>query len=465
MRPLFPILLASAAAFTPTTAMAQSVDATEVQRQLAAMRAEIDRLTAQVAELQAREAEHDSAPQPVVVATTSPAPAAAPASTSAPPQGGGIQIAWKGGPELTAPGGWSFKPRGRLQLDTAMVDAPSTLAVGQSFGTATEFRRAYMGFEGTLPGNFGYRVEADFANSSVELTDVYLTYKAADRLTLTIGQHKPFGGLEELTSDLFTSMMERAAFTSAFGFERRVGLSGTYAGKEVMVQLGAFADSAADLNSDRNNSFSVDGRLVFSPKIGGGTLHVGGSAHLRDFNDLTNVARYRARPFVHTTDVRLVDTGLFSATGERNYGAELAYVAGPFHATVEGHRMTTLRPGLPDPTFWGGYAEVGMLVTPGDTTAYKGGAYDRIRPVNPITSGGIGAIQVNARYDRIDLTDAGVSGGMQQAAGLSVIWIPTDYVRFLVNYGHLWVDNAAIPAGPDPDYQVDTLGVRAQFDF
>lgn len=462
MRPLFATLLASAAMLTPSAALAQSVDAAEMQRQLAAMRAQIDRLTAQVAELQAREA-HDSA-QPAVVATPAATPAAAPAS-SAPAQGGGTQIAWKGAPELTAPGGWSFKPRGRLQIDTAMVDAPSTVAAGSSFSTATEFRRAYLGFDGTLPGNFGYRIEADFANSSVELTDVYLTYKASKQLTLTLGQHKPFGGLEELTSDLFTSMMERAAFTSAFGFERRVGLSGTYAGKDVMVQLGAFADGAADLNSDRNNSFSVDGRVVFSPKLGGGTLHLGGSAHLREFNDLTSVARYRARPFVHTTDVRLVDTGLFSATGERNYGAELAYVAGPFHATVEGHRMTTVRPGLPDPTFWGGYAEVGMLVTPGDKAAYRGGAYDRVRPVNPITAGGIGAIQVNARYDRIDLTDAGVSGGLQEAAGLSVIWIPTDYVRFLVNYGHLWVSDAAIPAWTDPDYQVDTLGVRAQFDF
>jgi len=465
MRHLLPVLLASAAAFTPTAATAQSADAAEVQRQLAAMRAEIDRLTAQVAELQAREAAHESAPQPVVQATASPVPAAAPAPSTASAQGSGTQVAWKGGPELTAPGGWSFKPRGRMQIDAAMVDAPATVAVGHSLGTATEFRRVYMGFDGTLPGNFGYRVEADFANSSVELTDVYLTYKAADRLTLTLGQHKPFGGLEELTSDLFTSMMERAAFTSAFGFERRVGVSGTYAGKQVLVQLGAFTDNAADLNADRNNSYSVDGRVVFSPRIGSGTLHLGGSAHLREFNDLTSVARYRARPFVHTTDVRLVDTGLFSATGERNYGAELAYVSGPFHGTVEGHRMTALRPGLPDPTFWGGYAEVGMLVTPGDTTAYKGGAYDRIRPANPITEGGIGAIQLNARYDRIDLTDAGVSGGLQQAAGLSAVWIPTDYVRFLVNYGHLWVSNAAIPAGPDPDYQVDTLGVRAQLDF
>jgi phosphate-selective porin OprO and OprP len=167
----------------------------------------------------------------------------------------------------------------------------------------------------------------------------------------------------------------------------------------------------------------------------------------------------------HTTDLRLVDTRAFSATGERTFGLELAYVNGPFHVTLEGHQLTAQRPGLPDPTFRGGYAEVGMLLTPGDKTAYRNGTFDRIRPANPVTAGGIGAIQLNARYDRIDLTDGAIVGGTQQVAGLSAVWIPTEYIRFLVNYGHLWIDNAAVLAGLDADYQVDAFGMRAQIDF
>ena len=103
--------------------------------------------------------------------------------------------------------------------------------------------------------------------------------------------------------------------------------------------------------------------------------------------------------------------------------------------------------------------------SPGDKSGYRNGAFDRIRPVNPVSAGGIGAIQLNARYDRLDLTDGAIVGGTQQAAGLSAIWIPTEYIRFLVNYGHLWIDDAAVLAGADPDYQVDTFGMRAQIDF
>jgi phosphate-selective porin OprO/OprP len=358
---------------------------------------------------------------------------------------------------------WSIKPRGRLQLDFSDIAAPRALG-DEGLGTETEVRRAYLGVDGTLPANLSYRVEADFAGSSVTLTDVYLAYKAAPNFTLTLGQHKPFTSLEEQTSDLFTSMLERAAFTSGFGFERRLGVSGTYSKDGLLVQLGAFSVNAADLDTDDDN-LSIDGRVVLNRKVGPGTLHLGGSAHWRDLGSATESVRYRVRPFTHATDLRLIDTGAISASGERHFGLELAYIAGPFHATLEGHRMTVLRPGLPNPSFAGGYAEVGLLLTPGDKTGYKNGTYDRIRPTRPVTEGGPGAIQVNARYDRLDLNDGPITGGLQQTLGLSAIWTLTSSFRVQANYGHLWVSDAAIPAGTDSDYQADVIGLRAQFDF
>ncbi len=370
---------------------------------------------------------------------------------------------WKGGPETSDATGFTFKPRGRIQVDTGSVSAPNAV-ISPSLGVATEFRRVYLGAEGTIPGGFGYRIEADVANSSVDLTDVWLTYKTG-KTTFTLGQQKAFWGLEEMTSDLFTSFQERAAFNSAFGFERRIGLSAAYAGKDVLVQGGVFTDNAADLNSDSNNSYSVDGRIVFSPKMGNTQLHLGGSAHYREFNGLPNSARYRARPFVHTTDLRFVDTKAFASTGESSFGLEAALINGPFHATLEGHQLTSFRPGLSNPTFRGGYAEVGYFLTKGDSVGYKGGVYDRIKPVNPLGKGGMGAFQVSARYDYLDLSDENVIGGKQSAYGLSLIWVPIDYVRFIANYGHLVLTDSPILAGTANDYSIDSVGLRAQIDF
>ena len=452
-------------------AQAATAKQADVLQQIAAMQEQLQALNNRVAtlegQLDAAKARADAAEAKAAAAQTEAAAAkqaaaAVPAPTvSAKPA---TDVTWDGAPKLATKDGWSFKPRGRMQLDVAGVDAPAGIASAQSLGIATEFRRAYIGFDGTMPGGFGYRVEADIANSSVELTDIYLTYKASPKLTLTLGQHKPFQSMEDMTSDLFTSMMERAAFNSGFGFERRVGFSGTYTGKAVLVQAGVFTDNAADLNSDRNNSYSVDGRVVFMPKLGSSQLHLGGSFHVRDFNDVSTAARYRVRPFVHTTDVRLVDTGSFSATGETSYGAELAYIAGRFHATAESSWIRPHRPGLADPTFNGGYGEVGLMLTD-DTTAYKNGAYDRVRPKNPLNKGGMGALQANLRYDWLDLSDGVIVGGKQQVLGASLVWTPTDYTRFILNYGHLWLDDAAVAAGATRDYTANAVGMRAQFDF
>lgn len=443
----------------------------EMQRQMAAMQAQLEQLSQRVTTLEdqlatarqradAAEAKANAAEAEASAAKLAAAAVPAPTATAKP----ATEVTWDGAPKLATKDGWSFKPRGRLQVDAAGVNAPSGIAQSKELGFGSEFRRAYIGFDGTIPGGFGYRAEVDLASSGVEITDFFLTYKPKPEITLTLGQHKPFWGLEEMTSDLFLSNLERAAYNSAFGFERRLGVSAAYLGRTVLVQGGVFTDNVADLNSDTNNSYSFDGRVVFMPKLAGGQLHLGLSGHYREFNDASTTARYRARPFVHTTDLRLIDTHAFSATAERSFGTELAYISGRFHATGESHWLTAIRPGLADPTFNGGYAEVGYLLTD-DTTAYKGGVYDRIRPKHPVGKGGIGAVQVNARYDWLDLNDAGIVGGRQQVAALSLLWVPSDYVRFLANYGHLWIRDAAVPAGLDQNYDADAFGVRAQFDF
>jgi phosphate-selective porin OprO/OprP len=447
-----PAAAQSAADFARMKAQMESM-----QAQLDAMKSKVDTLEGQLSQAQT-EAQGAAAAAQSASATAAKANEVATKTAAAVPK-----IAWKGAPEFTGPDGFSFKPRGRLQLDVGGVNGPSGIN-SKSLGYATEFRRAYLGFEGTLPGNFGYRAEIDVANSAVDITDFFLTYKPKPELTLTLGQHKPFWGLEEMTSDLFTSFQERAAFNTAFGFERRVGASAAFVGKTFLVQGGVFSDNAADLNADTNNSYSLDGRVVFMPKLGGGQLHIGGSIHDRQFNDISTTARYRARPFVHTIDLRLVDTKAFSATGETSYGAELAYIAGRFHATGEGHWITAHRPGLADPTFFGGYAEIGYMLT-ADETAYKAGVYDRIKPKHPLGKGGMGALQFNARYDSLDLSDGVIVGGRQQTAAASLLWIPTDYVRFILNYGHIWIDDAAVSAAGNRKYTADALGARAQFDF
>ncbi len=372
-------------------------------------------------------------------------------------------INWKGAPELKNDDGWSFKPRGRVLIDAGSLGSvPSTIATNDR-GFSNEARRVRLGVQGSIPGGFGYKVEADLADG-VELTDAYLDYKDGN-LKIKVGQHNNFQSLEELSSSNDTSFIERSAFTDAFGFQRKVGISAEYKAGDIILQGGVFTDNIDDLNG-ANDSIGLDGRVVFAPKLGDTQLHFGGSAHWRDLgNDITSV-RYRQRPLIHTVDTRFINTGrIMRATEETSYGLEAAVVSGRFHAAGETHWAKVTRTAMPNPTFFGGSIEGGVFLTD-DSRVYKGGVFKSLKVKNPVGQGGIGALQFNVRYDHLDLVDAGIIGGTQDGYMASLIWTPVNQIRFLINYGRLSYNDAfGIVAGAPNDYSVDVFGARAQVVF
>lgn len=466
------VLLAATAlsTFTATPAFAQENDLSpaeqmaELREQMAALMARVDQLEGELEQAEAKaQAANNAAAEAnaaAVAASSAATEANATAIAAQEKAESAPKIAFKGTPEISTSGGWKFKPRGRLQYDTGFVNAPSSTGVDDGWGT--DVRRARLGMSGDMPGGFGFKFEVDVANSDLAVTDALISYEAGDT-EISVGQFNNFQSLEELTSSLHTSFIERAAFTDAFGFVRRVGIGATYGKGDVLVQAGVFSDNMDELS---NNEWSVDGRVVYMPKLGDAQLHLGGSLHHRELeSDATT--RYRQRPLVGFTGLRFVNTDRFSATSETSFGLESAIISGPFHAVVEGHWLEASRPDmLEDPTFFGGYAEVGYFLTKGDTRGYKGGKFDRTKPANPVGEGGIGSVQINARYDRLDLNDGGIIGGTQDGYFLSLVWKPTDYTMLLANYGKLKYNDAVFPAaGGDTDYSVDVFGMRAQIDF
>ncbi|ANU07883.1 OprO/OprP family phosphate-selective porin [Paraurantiacibacter namhicola] len=453
-------LALAATSLTSLPAAAQQAGTMSVQEELAQMRAEMAALSGRVAtlegeleqtkaELEQERARNAQLTQPAAPVAVAVAPAAEP----------GAEIEFKGAPEISADGGWSFKPRGRIQADAGFISAPDSTGAADGFGS--NLRRARIGMQGDIPGGFGYKFEVDFAGDQVTLADAILTYEGKG-VDISIGQHNNFQSLEELTSSLHTSFIERAAFTDAFGFERRLGISVEFGVGDVSVQAGAFSDNISDLPGKEH---SFDGRVVYAPKFGDGQLHLGASVHYAD-TDSNNV-RYRQRPLVNFTSERFVNTGNLAAESEFGYGAEAAFISGRFHVAGEAFWQNVDRPGaLADPTFFGGYAEAGVFLTSGDSRGYKGGTFNRIKPASPVGEGGIGAIQFNVRYDHLDLNDAGITGGKQNGYFASLVWTPTDYTRFLVNYGRLEYTDAVLPeTSGNRDYSVDVVGVRAQVDF
>lgn len=425
---------------TPLLAQDVTLPADELaamRAQLAAMNARIDQLEGELAATKAEAAEAGQ-----VVDAPAPAADSEPVST------------------LAKSDGWSFKPRGRLMFDAGFTNAPDSTGASDGFGN--EVRRARLGASGDMPGGFGYKFEVDFAGNEISVADAILSYENGP-VEIAIGQHNNFQSLEELTSSLHTTFIERAAFTDAFGFERRLGASITYARGDVLAQAGVFTDNLEDTDSKNRGA---DARIVFMPKAGDTQLHFGGSFHYNDLDDPAAQLRYRQRPLVHFTSQRFIDTRSMGADSETGYGLEAAAIAGRFHAAAEGYWQSVDMPGVADdPSFFGGYVEAGVFLTD-DTRGYKGGKFDRTKPSSPVGEGGIGSVQFTLRYDHLDLNDAGIVGGRQAGYFAALVWKPTDYTALMLNYGRLQYTDAILPtAGGDTSYGVDAIGMRAQIDF
>ncbi len=463
LKPMMAAVVVSAGllgALPASTAAAQGISAEEA----AALRAEIQRLKADLTRLEARLPEGGTAlptpPASAPAAQTAAAPAPAPATTTQ----------WKGAPQFVSEDR-AFKVKGRVQADAAYVSAPGGTG-DRGLGFSTEMRRIRLGGEGKLGGGFGYKLEVELSDNDVELVDAFISYEKNAWL-LQVGNQNQFQSLDELTGDSSGSFMERAAFTDAFNFERRLGISAQYRKGAMLLQAGIFADDISALSNssdgpeggDENNSFSLDGRGVYAPELGDTRLHLGASAHWRKLNRIEETpVRYRQRPLVHASNSRFLATPNLPVSRELNYGLELAAIRGPWHMAAETHWLKAFRPGASDPSFFGAYAEVGYYLT-GESRPYKNGLFGTAAPARPLGEGGIGAVQVNLRYDHLGLNDRDVRGGKQDAYLASLIWTPVNYLRLNLNYGYLDYRDSAIPANGRTNYGAHVFGSRIELDF
>lgn len=475
----------------------------ELRAIIARQQAQIDALTKRLDAIEGRQQASAPAPTPVqspaaaapvaVAAAPTPAPVASPAPAP-------VAISFKGSPEFTTKDGWRFKVRGRVNYDTSWVGNPNDRLAVKDLDLKTRFRRLRIGVEGDMPGGFAYKAEAEFSDSQVRAADVALSYRASKTapIELTIGHIEPLNGFEQIASSRYTSTIERGEYNEAFANVRRLGGYATYIspGNTLRISAGIFGDT---VNADRNNDEMIlSGRAVWAPKIGDTQLHFGANIAYRTYQSNQLGMTYRARPFTNNTDSRFVDTGALSLRDDLIMGGEFIAIHGPFHVIVEGQHLSanTIRPGETlapgdvalgrrtnfDPNFWGAIAEVGWFFT-GETRAYRDGLWARTRPKHPLGQGGIGAVSLNLRYDHLDLSDAAenpltaadlIDGGRQDGYIAALVWQPTDYVRFTLQYAHGVVTGGPLqsivnPASTRPSsersFGFDMAALRAAWDW
>lgn len=384
------------------------------------------------------------------------------------------QFGWV--PTISDPNGnFTFKPRGVIDVDAGVF---SEREGGYQYSDGTAFRRLRLGFEGTAFKSFNYRAEVDFAGNAVNITDAYLQYTRIPKTVLTIGQHKAPFGLESNNSDNYNIFLERGMFTNAFGnagAERRIGISAAYAPKEnVNIAAGLFGDNESisrGSGAAPGESWGVNGRATWEPVFDTGKIvHLGISGYYRDrlkSGDTTDAVRLNDRPNIRIDGGNIADSGVIPDTRSLRYaGVEGAGVFGALTVAGEAGRLSLDRFGSDNAHFSGYYGYAAYMLT-GETRAFKGGNFDRIRPFHEVGNGGLGAFEIALRYDHLDLSDTPVAaraGNEASSLTAGLNWYFNPYAKLMLNWLRFRGDNTPLdPVGSKT--KGDAFATRLHLDF
>lgn len=345
----------------------------------------------------------------------------------------------------------TVKIGGRAMLDYTIGE------IGDQNIDATEARRVRLNATGTYGSAIKYKVELNTDSSGdVNVEDAYLEFKPEGAgLKVKVGQFRTYNSLDEQTSSRFSSAIERAAFTDAFGFDRRVGVSVSTAGDNYTLDVGAYTTNLEeDGGPDEGHALAIRG--TFNPiKTDETITHLGASWRYRSKGGSAPDLRYRQRPFTHAAPSRIIDTGRF-ADSDNFYGVEAAVLHKNFWAAGEYGMLAADGSGAnEDADFSGFYAEVGMTL--GGKKVYKGGKFNRSKVDNPVGEGGYGAVALVARYDSVDLQDEVYTGKLNTII-LGADWMPTEHTRIRLNYFNADAENGSADKG-------EGVVARLGFDF
>lgn len=387
---------------------------------------------------------------------------AKPAAPEAKKSEGDLRVYWRDGLRLeTSDGLYKLRISGRVQNDWAFFSGDEG-DFGLDFNDGTEFRRAYFGFQGTVYGNIEIKAEYDFAPDTANFVDVYMGFVDLHGVNVRVGHFKEPTGLEELTSDLNSTFMERG-LTNRLGPVRNTGIMvfDSALEEDLTWAVGFFRDSngfADDLDANQSDH-SFTGRVTYCPwyeEKGARSAHVGASYSVRDTDaavTFTSKPESNIAPNVITTAAMTTDE-------HDLLGLEAAVVLGSlsFQTELTQARIDGTSANEDDPTLTGFYVYASYFLT-GEYRPYSRstGTYERIKPkTNYGKDGGSGAWELALRFSTLDFDEANADQELTDIT-LGANWYLNPNARIQANIVH--ADSELV------DETMDIFQLRFQFDW
>jgi phosphate-selective porin OprO/OprP len=320
-------------------------------------------------------------------------------------------------PRLRVGTGWSIEPVVKVQVDLSRFDP-----VVDAGNEDVLWRRRRFGVKGELFGHVDFEVEREFSDKADPWRDVYIDLKAAGWFAVKAGHFRVPFSLDGLTGSTSHDFVNRSLGGNTIAPGRDIGvmLHGRARGRIVTYAVGVF-DSNDAVDTTRA-SFDDDKGATNPGRTAAGRVTV------QPFDAVDRLPRgLRNLEFGVNATWSSVPEGLNGLVGRSVYrhrffapvylngdrvrtGVDAALLAGPVSLKAEWMRVSDERRGqglgdvdLPDAVARAWYVAGTWLVT-GET---KDGS---VVPRRPLMRGGIGALELALRIERLGFGSASTAG-------------------------------------------------------
>ena len=266
------------------------------------------------------------------------------------------------------------------------------------------------------------------------VTDLWVATKVGPLFQLKFGKQKE-SFVYEVVGDA-ANLQQDERFLSPFFTTRNVGvsLSNTFLDEHGTWTLGWFNDFWTNGQAFTNSGNDFAGRLTFLPiydRDGTHYLHLAVSGRYHQGDD--DALRYRGQPqsFQATS---YVDTGTFIADHSWSMGFEGLYADGPLQVSAEYVKSWVPSDRLGNPSFYGYYGIATWTFTGIPRPYDREVAYAR-RP--PVQGHYLGALEVFARYGRVNLNSGSIQGGAMNEWYGGLNWYATARWKLGFGYGNV----------------------------
>jgi len=347
----------------------------------------------------------------------------------------------------SADGDFEWRFIGLLMADYYIPDSDLS-----QIDTEGDIRRARLGMRGRLWQHWIWKLEYDFAGGDAALKDGYVGYEdeySGGEWNVKVGQQQVPFGLATMSSSKYMLFLERPLMADVvLQPNRQLGssffINGGKDGQLWTFHTGIYGAEEGE-DPDTFEQLSIAARVTMNPHIRNKNhfVHLGGAVWYKDPND-TEV-RVRQRPgVIRASDSYFTDAdfGTGDVEGILAFNAEAVAVWGPAHFQAE-YTNWNVSPngaafGGDDVTLDGYYVEASYFLT-GESMKFEldEGHFSGVKPRGIVGKGGIGAWQMAARYDVVDLNefrDGGVPGGREEDFRVALNWYPTNTIRFMADY-------------------------------